>query len=568
MHILGISTTIDAGAALISDGEIVAAVGEERLTRHKFQSGIPAGAIRTVMDLAGIRPADVDAVALSDDAYSLYTDADEESFDRVNLSKQLTGLLADLGVLRWLLGSRSGIGLYKRAFRVLLERALRAVRRCLREVGVTAPIVPVDHHTAHAAACAMTSGWDPCLAITVDLSGGGYCSLVGRWRDGRFDVLKRVGAFHSLGVFYSYVTELLGHKPGREGKVTGLSAHGDPWATLSIFRRYCRYNPRTEQVECHRRGVACDYRSLAADLRPFSHADIAAGIQRHFENEIARCVAAYVKRWGLKHVTLAGGCFANVRVNQVIRELPGVENVYVFPAMGDGGGGPGAALWWWNHTTGGRPRPLERVYLGPGFTNDDCRAVLDRTAGVRYRTVDDIESALAQHVADGKVVARFRGRMEFGPRALGNRSILYQPTDPTVNDWLNRQLRRTEYMPFAPSVLEEHARDYFIDWRPSDRAAWFMTATYHTTPHCRRAAPAIVHVDGTARPQVVRREHTPSYHRLISRYHELTGLPILINTSFNMHEQPIVCTPSDAVRAFLAARLDMLALEDYLVERA
>jgi len=571
VYILGLSTTIDAGAALVADGRIVAAVNEERLTRHKFQSGIPHRAIRAVIDLAGIQPTDIDYCTLSDRTYSLYTDPDEESFDRPNLSKRLTLLLSELGLLRWVLDSRAGLALYRGVFRILLESRLAGLRHSLRAAGVTAPLLTCDHHTAHAAAAAMTSGWPECLAVTVDLSGDGYCSLVAVWRDGRLTVVKRVGAYHSFGVFYSYVAMMMGHKPGREGKVTGLAAHGDPYVTLPVFRRYARYNPRTERVENRVGGVACDYGGLVERLRPYAKEDIAAGIQRHFETEIARCVRAYVRRWHLPRVALAGGCFANVRVNQVIREAPEVENVYVFPQMGDGGGPAGAALWWWRHLTDDvetQPAAVEQVYLGPAFTNEQCLAALEREPRVRYRRLDDVDAELARRLAEKQIVARFRGPMEYGPRALGNRSILYTPTDPTVNDWLNQRLDRTEYMPFAPSVLEEHAGDYFEGWRPADRAAWFMTATYHVTPLCRRQAPAVVHLDGTARPQVVCACHNPSYHRLIDLYREQTGLPIVLNTSFNMHEQPIVCTPEDAIRAFVAARLDVMGLEDYLVEQA
>jgi carbamoyltransferase len=566
VRILGISTTIDAGAALVGDGRLLAAVNEERLTRHKFQCGLPFRSIRTVIDLAGVQPRDLDRVTLSDCTYSLYTDPDDESFARPSASKRLTMFLSELGLLRWALDTPSGLGLYRAAFRVFLERTLVPLRRYLKSLGVTAPLVTCDHHTAHAAAAGMTSGWDDCLVVTMDLSGDGYSSLVALWQDGRLRIVKRIGAYHSFGVFYTYASMFLGHKPGREGKTTGLAAHGDPYATLPIFRRYARYNSLTERVENHARGVACDYGPLTAELRRHTKADIAAGIQRHFEREIARCVRAYARRWGKRRVALAGGVFGNVRVNEVINQLPEVESVYVYPQMGDGGGPAGAALWWENRLTGVRPAAVEQVYLGPRFTNDHCLAALQANPAVRFRRADDVDAELARLLANGKIVARFRGPMEYGPRALGNRSILYHPGDPTINDWLNKRLVRTEYMPFAPSILEEYAGDYFIGWRPTDRAAWFMTITYHATPRCREHAPAVVHIDGTARPQVVRRQHNPSYHRLIDLYRQATGLPIVLNTSFNMHEEPIVCTPTDAVRAFVSARLDALGLEDYLVE--
>jgi carbamoyltransferase len=206
--------------------------------------------------------------------------------------------------------------------------------------------------------------------------------------------------------------------------------------------------------------------------------------------------------------------------------------------------------------------------LGPAWTPAEIERILAETPSVHWRRAADPEAEIAQLLAAGKVVARCAGRMEYGPRALGNRSILYQATDPTVNDWLNQRLRRTEFMPFAPVLLVEDAPDYLKDFDGrSSYAAEFMTITYDVTDRCRREAPAIVHVDGTARPQVVTESSNPALRRILERYKEITGLGVLINTSFNMHEEPIVCSPQDALRAFLEGRLDVLALEDFLVER-
>jgi carbamoyltransferase len=231
--------------------------------------------------------------------------------------------------------------------------------------------------------------------------------------------------------------------------------------------------------------------------------------------------------------------------------------------MGDGGCGTGAALLEFQ----GHPalsEPLRDVYLGPAYADDEILAALQR-AQLTYDRCTPVEPAMARLLAAGKVVARFVGRMEYGPRALGNRSILYHAREPEVNQWLNQRLGRTEFMPFAPATLHEHRHRCYHAVDGADFAAQFMTITFDCTDFMRRESPAAVHVDGTARPQLVTPASNPGFHRLLSEYHALTGLPSLINTSFNMHEEPIVCSPDDAVRAFLQGSLDYLAIGDYLV---
>jgi carbamoyltransferase len=230
----------------------------------------------------------------------------------------------------------------------------------------------------------------------------------------------------------------------------------------------------------------------------------------------------------------------------------------------------GAALALWArrapHAT---PTRWHHAFLGPSWTAPEIEGLLGKTSGVRWRRARDPEREIARLLAEGKVVARCAGRMEYGPRALGNRSILAQATDPTVNDWLNKRLRRTEFMPFAPILLAEDAPHYLKDFDArSAYAAEFMTITYDVTERCRREAPAVVHVDGTARPQLVTQSSNPPVRRILEHYKALTGLAVLINTSFNIHEEPIVCSPQDALRAFRDGRLDALALEDFLVEGA
>ena len=279
-------------------------------------------------------------------------------------------------------------------------------------------------------------------------------------------------------------------------------------------------------------------------------------------------VANAARRTRLRSVALAGGVFANVRLNQAIAELDEIDDVWVFPAMGDEGLGLGAALVATARRAPLAPFRLDSAYLGDEYGEAEMRRALE-AEGLPAEPLPDpaLAARVAGLLAAGRVVAVCRGRMEFGPRALGHRTILYQTGDPTVNDWLNKRLRRTEFMPFAPVTLAEHADRCYVGLDACRYTAEFMTITCGCTPCMREMSPAVVHLDGTARPQIIRRETEPFYYDVVAEYHRRTGIPSLINTSFNMHEEPIVCTPGDAVRAFLQGHLDALALGPFLVER-
>ncbi|MBV9464391.1 MAG: carbamoyltransferase, partial [Verrucomicrobiae bacterium] len=265
----------------------------------------------------------------------------------------------------------------------------------------------------------------------------------------------------------------------------------------------------------------------------------------------------------------AGGVFGNVKPNQHIMELPEIDEIFVYPAMSDAGLAAGAALM--PFLTRGRTDTLKTtrlndVYLGPGFTNHEVRKILDKS-GYKYKHLLEGERAqtIAKLVADGKIVGLFQGRMEYGPRALGNRTILANPTDPKINDWLNQRLSRSEFMPFAPSVLEERCPEIFENYAKGAYTAKFMTVTYLVKEPWRSKIGAVVHVDGTARPQAVSRADNPRYYDILKEYEKITGLPVILNTSFNVHEEPIICRPEEALRALEEKRVDLLIVEDFLV---
>jgi carbamoyltransferase len=369
---------------------------------------------------------------------------------------------------------------------------------------------------------------------------------------------------HSLGTFYRRVTQALGFKPNRhEGKIVGLAAYGDPTRAYAEVR--ARFD--LEHEDYYRFKSAQDPFFERRLLERYAPADIAAAYQRVLEDVACHFIGKWVRRTGVSRVACAGGVFANVKMNQRVMELPELEEIFIFPAMGDGGVGVGAALALQADLRGLQPTKLPHVYLGPDYSEKEIEGAL-AGSGLKFRKSPAIEQEIAERLVANQVVARFGGAMEFGPRALGNRSILYPAVEPTVNKWLNERLKRTEFMPFAPVSLDDHAADLYRNIDRMRYAGQFMTVTTDCTPRMRKESPAAVHVDGTARPQLVSEGINPSMAKILREYHARPGIPTLINTSYNMHEEPIVCSPDDAIRAFKDGRLEVLALGDFVVEAA
>ncbi|MDO8628764.1 MAG: carbamoyltransferase C-terminal domain-containing protein, partial [Nanoarchaeota archaeon] len=263
-------------------------------------------------------------------------------------------------------------------------------------------------------------------------------------------------------------------------------------------------------------------------------------------------------------VALAGGVFGNVKLNQRIIEV-GAKHLFVHPHMGDGGTGAGAALHYAMVHGKIKPYEMPHAYLGPDYAEEEMKSELVKQ-GLQFEKLDDIESQVAELLAKDKVVSFFSGAMEYGPRALGARSIMYSAVDPQVNDWLNKRLSRSEFMPFAPVTLERFAKKCYVNVDPGLLAARFMTVTFDCTDFMKSSSPATVHVDGTARPQLISKDIHPSYNKVLEEYYKITKIPSVVNTSFNMHEEPIVCSPFDAIRAFKLGHLDYLALGPFLVK--
>lgn len=571
MLILGLGDHIDCGSALVEDGKVLAAVNDERLVREKMVFGVPRRSIREVMDIAGVTPDQIDAVAIGTKNQHIvpeYTDFRDGWF---GLERSwFKDLLFDVGSqaarfrdsLPWL------EDIYYLIRKPAYAKRRRTLRNILREeFDIQAPVRFIDHHTCHATAAYYSSDFGPdATVLTIDGGGDGISAKAFDVTDGRITQLAEVPSFDSLGAFYSYITQISGFKAGRhEGKITGLSARGEP-----------KYVELLDSLITYRDGKFHNvgnifFHSAVEQLREllpddFQREDLAASIQQHTENMVLDFARHWVGETGHPDVALAGGLFANVRINQKIHELPEVRKCFVHPGMSDCGMGIGAAL---EVHYDREPRPeidtrcMDDVYLGPEYSDEEMEAALD-AADADYERPENLEAEVAELLSEGAVVARFAGRMEYGPRALGNRTIMYQPTDPSVNEWLNEALDRTEFMPFAPATLVEEAGRCYRNLEDAERTARFMTITFDCTEWMKENCPGVVHVDGTARPQVVREEYNASFYRIIREYYRITGLPSIINTSFNMHEEPIVCTPEDAVRAFQLGHLDYLAMGPFL----
>ena len=605
MKVIGLSPLDkDSTVTIVEDGKITYAAAEERFTRTKLQNGFPWRALADGLQATKTDATEVQRVVYPfldwreetrlfecnlatereflDQSGSSKTNAQvKEALSRVpERTYEIPGLRQpnermDKGFAKTLayrfLGnervvsrnvakrSSSQWGHEASAFHKKWHTELE---NSLEDFGLLGRLKRIEHHSSHAANAYYTSGFDEALVVTLDGYGSGLAGSVGVALFGAIERIHSLEYPHSLGTFYESVTSALGLQPSRhEGKVVGLAAYGDPAVLRDLL--LSRFHQEAGNFRILESNNVYFSRLLAAE---FPKIDVAAAYQHVLELVACAYVGHYVQKTGLKNLVLSGGVVANVKLNQRLKALAGVEKIFIHPNMGDGGCGTGAALLEFvDPAHRAVSKPLTDVFLGPSFSPDEIAGAL-ATSQLPFTMYTPIEPKIAALIAAGKVVARFNGRMEYGPRALGNRSILYHAKEPAVNQWLNQRLGRTEFMPFAPATLFEARHQCYRNVDGADYAAQFMTLTFDCTDAMKRDSPAAVHVDGTARPQLVSETSNPSFYKVLTEYLRLTGIPSVINTSFNMHEEPIVCTPDDAIRAFLQGSLDYLAIGDCLVE--
>ncbi len=580
MVILGLNAFHgDSAASLVVDGKLVAAAEEERFRRIKHWAGFPSEAIRYCLAEARIGIGDVDVVAINQDA-------------RAHIWKKLT----------YLARQRPDLSFVLDRIRNKKERAgvVEELAKVFPGVKIRAEVRKVEHHFAHLASAHLVSPFLDSVTVSVDGFGDFASAAWGVGRGARIDVDDRVHFPHSLGIFYQALTQYLGFPNyGDEYKVMGLAPYGEP-RYLDNMRRIVKlqddgafrldlayFRHHTEKIDYEWDGgeprvgtlfspalieLLGPAREKHQELTQY-HLDLARSVQAMYEEAFFNLLNTLHVRHGIDALTLAGGCAMNSVANGRVYRNTSFKRLYVQSAAGDAGGAIGAAFAVWSET-GASPRfHMDHAYWGPQYGATEIAALLDGRkdaldkAGCSVRQIADegiLTRETAKAISQGLVIGWFQGRMEWGPRALGNRSILADPRRSDMKDILNIKIKRREsFRPFAPSILREHVGAWF----ETEDDVPFMMQVYQIRPERRSEIPAVTHVDGSGRLQSVQHETNPRYWRLIESFRELTGVPMLLNTSFNENE-PVVCRPEEALDCFLRTKMDILVLGDYFIERA
>lgn len=543
----------NANAVLITPSGEVFAVAEERISRSRFQAGFPARSLSWLEKTSGVSLADAPLLVFGNRTHFL---------PRI-LGAHFPTYEHDLfGFAHKLMLSFHHACFLSPAFAGLMA----LFNKTLLRLRYGKPVVLVDHHHAHAVSAFFTSGQKTACAVTADNFGDGYSAKVFDCDGSNIRFVRGVSALNSPGQFYGEIAQIAGIHPLLAGKLTGMAASGDPTEAMPAMRRIFDVTADqkgfTRTFGWRRRGNA----ALFCGLEQMDKPDLAAAAQQRFEEVLLAYVQKAVIETGRRNVVLAGGSFANVRLNQRILELPEVDSVWIHPAMTDQGIAMGAALTYLASQKTAESFRLENVLLGPEPTEGEIKAALEEN-GLPYTRPEHMAEEAARLLAKGKVIARFSGPLEYGPRALGNRSVLYQTTDTKIMDWLNRKLQRAPYMPFAPVTLFEYADKCYRDVERATEAARFMTISFQATDWMKQVSPGVVHLDGTVRPQILRADDNPDMHAILTAYHRLTGIPSLLNTSFNLHHEPIVNSAADACRSFLRSELDAIIAGPFLARR-
>jgi carbamoyltransferase len=578
MIILGINAYHpNASAAIVVDGKLIAAVEEERFNRVKYAAGLPVEAVRFCLAQAGVALGDVDHVVIPRDPWAragtklrFAIRMPRFALNRTKVMARSAGIKEDLA---------DGLGVSRGTFRAQVHR--------------------IEHHRAHLASTFLVSPFDTAVVLSAD-GLGDFASAM--WAVGQGTKVQQLGEVvfpHSLGIYYTALSQYLGFlRFGDEFKVMGLAAYGEP-AYLDAFRKIVHTYPTNffrlnlDYFIHQRQGADMTWKDagktpeispmFSAELEKLlgparkpsepvekRHRDIAASLQVRLEEVLLAHIAGLAKSTGQKNLCLAGGVAFNCVANGKIFDASSFERVYVQPAAGDAGLAVGAAYALY-HEVLGNPRSftMDHAAWGPGFAPQDVtRLIAARNISNGDLKIDELaeETMLqetAKHIAAGKVIGWFQGRAEWGPRALGNRSILADPRRADMKDVLNQRIKHREtFRPFAPSVIEEATGEFFERTDPSP----FMTFAYPVRPEQRSVIPAPTHVDGTARLQTVSRRHHPLYWRLIREFGNQTGVPVLLNTSFNENE-PIVCRLEEALDCFLRTKMDVLVLGNHILEK-
>lgn len=576
-YILGLNTFhADSSAVLLRDGQLVAAVAEERLNRVKHFAGFPALAIKEVLDIGGITIGDVDHLGINKDS-------------KANLLSKLGFALTNLANITRMARQRLEYRAKAQSAPQLICEALGVSADTLR-----AKVHNIEHHLCHAASCFLVSEFDRAAIFSVDGFGDFASTLTAKGDGNQIEVLDRTLFPHSLGIVYTMICQFIGYDQyGDEGKVMGLAPYGKP-VYDDFFKRLVKLKPKgrfeldLDYFLHHREGVDYSFdeeghptvaplyseRMLQGFGKPrVRHSeltqrdmDLAASLQKCLEQAYFHMLNHLHEQTRCDALCLAGGVALNSVANGLIFERTPFRKIYAQAAAGDDGTALGVAYYIHNVILK-QPRNfvMEHAFTGRAYTDAQIKDVLDKTEGIQVEHVPGAElfARTAQAIARGEIVGWFQGAMEWGPRALGNRSIVAHPGLPNMKDILNSRIKHREWFrPFAPSILEDRVGEYFERTYPSP----FMLLVYTTRPEVRERICAINHVDNTGRLQTVSKRQNPRYYALIEAFAKETGTPLILNTSFNENE-PVVCSPDDALACFLRTRMDLLVMGNWMVRR-
>lgn len=563
MKILGVRFGHDSSAALIVDGKIIADVAEERFSRVKNDTSFPLKAIKYCLEAGNISSEEIDVLAIPTKSFQ------KEFAIFFDISKNNLPIIQD-GIkskIKKALGKKDNLPVLP-----IYQKPFKLSKHCKIEL--------IEHHLAHVASAAYTSGInikEKVLGVTMDGIGDDTSVAIWKIQDNKIENLARFNGSGSLGWFYANSTEAMGWRHGsEEWKVMGFAPYGTAQkgllkgyypeykdGALTKPHNYGEFGRWPDHGSNHYHGKdSIPMSKIFATLKP---EDFSAEVQRISEEQAFEIILPWLQKENTKHLVCAGGFFMNVKFNQNLWYKGVLDTQWIYPNPGDAGLAVGASLYvYYKENSTLQHTQLDNLYFGPGYSNDEIKKILDDRA-IAYEYFEDIEKETAKYLSKNLAVGWFQGRMEAGPRALGNRSILMSPLDPQNKDRINAKVKyREKFRPFCPSIADEMYEEYLENARDE----LFMVSSFEAKEGMRKRIPAVIHEDNTARPQRVKANINPRYYKLITEFGKITGEKILLNTSFNIKGEPVICNPREAVKCFYDTGLDILVLGNYLVRKS
>ncbi|MBN2020977.1 MAG: hypothetical protein JW749_12230 [Sedimentisphaerales bacterium] len=565
MLVLGIWDGHDSGIALLKDNDVLFSINEERLTKRKLEVSFPEKSVEYTLNYLGLKKDDIKVIAVSTSEFAktlwrMFPFLKENYYLIRRKKKDYSSLIPLKRLAKYKITELQLDPLSKYISKSIIKNKLKKLG--FRDF----KLLMFDHHLCHAVSAAFASGFEKSLVITIDGIGDTLSGTISKFENGKLERMKTISGRDSFGIFFEHVTNLMNMRELEdEGKVMALANYalkiGDNKNPLLDFIKIDGLNVKAKY------GSWRTYKELKRILWRYPSEQFAYMAQRTLELKITELVKNAVKETGLRKICLAGGTCSNIKVNMLIKNLPEVDDVYVFPHMGDGGLAMGSAMLANYELNGICKYDFRNVYFGPEFSNDYIKALLEksRPANTSYAYFEKIEKETARLLSEGNIVLWCQGRMEFGPRALGNRSILAPPHSEEIKTELNLiQKKRVWYQPFCPTMLLDDAKELLEDLKGTPNR--FMTMGYMVKKDKQKLVKGVINIDGSCRPQIIN-DTESRYAKLLSEYKKLSGIGVLLNTSFNLHGEPLICSPEDALSTFSRTEAKYLVLENYLVRK-